>query len=979
MVAAVLLGGYLLDEPLPRSVRPIDPDRPAHINAHSQNIPARLWQDPFEIIDDALTLEAAKAKDDAERGLIPTRANANQRSRRFDFLRTDIIQRSEGGLLVLPVTVSGGNYPQAEEGRRRVRYAVVSALIGSGYTPDQPGHIGFFEDPGDGEDRSKETQHPRALRQTIYPYEWFSHDAPAATRSLLVVWVNEDLLGPTPIETMASWQVRLGKMCRKYPPGVRVIGAFGSGTLRAMSREIESWRKKGAEQPGGMDDLVVLSPTATIEERLLAGYERGNTLSERWARAMPRSELVRVTNTDAGLMRALLDELSRRNAYLGKASPDNNPNCFRPDLNCAHVALISESDTLYGRNLPQSFIEAADVNSSDDAGKLGNVHLFSYLRGLDGRIPGAGTKNGPRSNQPTDTTSQRSFGEARIDYLERLAEHLQGLDDQLLHQMRGRLRAVGVLGSDVYDKLLILQSLRHRFPGVVFFTTDLDARLLDRSNFRWTRNLVVVSDFGLQLHDSRQGSVPPFRGSYQTATYLATQMAVGPPPGLAAPLYSAVAPLLSVRRFEIGRDQAFDLATPEREQKPTMTPPRPPWVNGSTSVSLHPPTTTEDQRFHTHLSLWLGLTIGGILLIASMMIGAVQRTAGRLSDIYKHPNRRTLIFTAVLSLYPIVAFGAWLGSDSLGEPFSWTGGVSVWPAEIIRLFAGILAVMLLWRTLCAFEDTIEAIDTEFFSEVKSDGKKKKGATPSNQAAVAGADDTPAVTGQRFLRICELFCFASHPQTGATSKVNAIEQWRLYLDRSRPMVRWARVVLPTALFMAVGYITINVLTSQSPIPVRSSAMLMLDQFIIIGMTVLPFLILLFTVVDSSRSSIALMDALNRPLTQWPETNKGLRYQKIHEQAFSADDLDEWLDVRLGADLTEKLGDIVYFPFLIIFLILASRLTYFDDWTLPFGLLGVIGVSAFYAIYCSVSLQLAARRPRKNALEHLQQRREKAIGK
>ena len=34
-----------------------------------------------------------------------------------------------------------------------------------------------------------------------------------------------------------------------------------------------------------------------------------------------------------------------------------------------------------------------------------------------------------------------------------------------------------MLGSDVYDKLLILQALRPAFPRAVFFTTDLNARL----------------------------------------------------------------------------------------------------------------------------------------------------------------------------------------------------------------------------------------------------------------------------------------------------------------------------------------------------------------------------------------------------------------------------------------------------------------------------------------------------------------------
>ena len=48
-------------------------------------------------------------------------------------------------------------------------------------------------------------------------------------------------------------------------------------------------------------------------------------------------------------------------------------------------------------------------------------------------------------------------------------------------------KAIGVLGSDVYDKLLILQALKQNFPHAIFFTTDLDARLFPPREIQWTR------------------------------------------------------------------------------------------------------------------------------------------------------------------------------------------------------------------------------------------------------------------------------------------------------------------------------------------------------------------------------------------------------------------------------------------------------------------------------------------------------------
>ena len=42
----------------------------------------------------------------------------------------------------------------------------------------------------------------------------------------------------------------------------------------------------------------------------------------------------------------------------------------------------------------------------------------------------------------------------------------------------GMVAAVGIVGSDTYDKLVLLQALRPMLPEAIFFTTDLDANLL---------------------------------------------------------------------------------------------------------------------------------------------------------------------------------------------------------------------------------------------------------------------------------------------------------------------------------------------------------------------------------------------------------------------------------------------------------------------------------------------------------------------
>ena len=67
-----------------------------------------------------------------------------------------------------------------------------------------------------------------------------------------------------------------------------------------------------------------------------------------------------------------------------------------------------------------------------------------------------------------DAVERVPEGRAQYDYLRRLRRPIEEL---------GNVSAIGVVGSDVYDKLLVLRALKPYFPDCVFFTTDLDDSL----------------------------------------------------------------------------------------------------------------------------------------------------------------------------------------------------------------------------------------------------------------------------------------------------------------------------------------------------------------------------------------------------------------------------------------------------------------------------------------------------------------------
>lgn len=137
-----------------------------------------------------------------------------------------------------------------------------------------------------------------------------------------------------------------------------------------------------------------------------------------------------------------------------------------------------------------------------------------------------GSDKDPAKSQPDSKTAERAFGQGQYDYLRRLASDLKEEDDELKRNNEGSIKAIGVVGGDVFDKLLVLRALKPEFFEAVFFTDDYDALLGLQSELRWTRNLLIASSFGPMLRRERQIELPPFRNYLETSAFLATQLAV---------------------------------------------------------------------------------------------------------------------------------------------------------------------------------------------------------------------------------------------------------------------------------------------------------------------------------------------------------------------------------------------------------------------------------------------------------------------
>lgn len=606
-------------------------DRSVVITGQGQDTPARLWQDPFEALalgnvpieepDDSAGTEHSRQNrfDQFTTRVVNLR---EQFENRLKFVSKPEGPAQATDQLILMIMLQDGPEPELVERRIRRRQALVTALAHSGYVPDEPERLGWFslrECLNTTEhDLSRKSDFGNACRFRV-AWEIFNvtrlrpgnhasqDDDWTRRRPLPVVWVPESAFGKSPLSVITTLSKRLA--CRTSSTRCLVIGPDNPNTLSDMVLEASEHArtaKKPYSQastprcPGGTSGftLAVLSPYVTASAGSLLGQadpeprNRGFTsmkeeLEKRFDCWELPIELVRPIATDTEQFTFLSAELCQRDTVLKTGKGD--------------VALISEWDTFQGRIQPLVFTQcfqaltthlaasapAAPGPSPDDEVYLAltkgrnrtnqgkNIHYFSYMRGLDGVLPsrpGTSSSSGrPAQDQtrqsPTYAPPERPEGANQYDHLRRLARAIRERHEESRRQGRAGIRAVGVLGSDPYDKVLVLQAFRETLPDAIYFTTELDALYLSPQEFPHTRNLLVASPAGLGLTSQMQQRFAPFRSSQETALVEGLQevLAAGPDKSCRASRGQAIQAETSPPRtllFEVGRNAAVSLTSP---------------------------------------------------------------------------------------------------------------------------------------------------------------------------------------------------------------------------------------------------------------------------------------------------------------------------------------------------------------------------------------------------------------------------------
>ena len=232
------------------------------------------------------------------------------------------------------------------------------------------------------------------------------------------------------------------------------------------------------------------------------------------------------------------------------------------------VILLREWDSIYARTFAESLKDKLKEKGV-------TLEIYSYLRGLDGAtvdgapkqqrlVPRSSDKDGDRKPRPEiewpESRDQRDYVRRLVASIEKGAARKQdpapaGGNKATAEAAKGRVVAIGMIGADVHDKLILAQALRVGFPDRMLFTTDLDARFMHPEVLKYTRNLVVASSLPLVPDEPQAIGTAPFRDSYQTAVYRAAYYAASSNAG--------IPPEPTGRLFEIGNDGEVELGTAE--------------------------------------------------------------------------------------------------------------------------------------------------------------------------------------------------------------------------------------------------------------------------------------------------------------------------------------------------------------------------------------------------------------------------------
>jgi hypothetical protein len=253
------------------SARPTVPDYGISQTKRTQDVDARLWQDPFGAVNRSIE-DKRNAKIDPGDG------------HGVGDFRKSLASGGPLQTLFIGVDLPGDPYPEAVETRRRLRYAVLSALHVAKYVPVDERHIGYVSTAKSANPETTTSEFVRVARSTdgdalaagvfgegvfkvttngtakpegaaddnetslpaIVPFE--RYESLNGKKRVVVLWLNEEALAHRyPIASLASLLCKLN-LGERDDESFVFLGPQDSDVLQRMVLEIKNDKDQALKQ-----------------------------------------------------------------------------------------------------------------------------------------------------------------------------------------------------------------------------------------------------------------------------------------------------------------------------------------------------------------------------------------------------------------------------------------------------------------------------------------------------------------------------------------------------------------------------------------------------------------------------------------------------------------------------------------------------------------------------------------------------------
>lgn len=984
-IALLLLSATgTLIEPL-ISGRPDDPGLNSPKQAKNVELnETRLWQDPIDLKNNQFAQESWDPC--AYTNVLQQELKNFYRYRDFS---------------VVAISISGSSYYEIAETRRRNRFAVVSALNAKKYYPGNGEQLGYYRLKSETERCDKKDS------MDFVPYEWFDHEE-IKSSSVLVIWLDESRIKKTTDSTDSyrDFIDRLIKEIKNEQQAVliengqkgsdfdfKLIGPSGTSLLVDLVRSDPIYYpnfRVFAYSATTPDQKIIRSLQASCsriikkdrpwyclssDEELKQESEKPESerLEKGLRAALEDRKIIRSIGTDDQLAKALLWELWHRGINNNHEIYD-----FSRKQRCEDgLVLVTELDTLYARSLTHYLSHNHFWGHCAKTGGDPPVRSFAYLRGIDGKMPNISSKSAEdksakdnNKNTPMqwdDSPPEHAEGRNQFDYLRRLSDTIAELDQNSGFAKNG-VKAIGILGSDVYDKLIILQALRTRFKDKLFFTTDLDARYLHADQLKWTQNLIIASNFDFTLHSDWQGKSMPFRDSYQTSIYHSVLLAldeIHDEPNELDGTFSGRSQSQDPQIFEIGRTRAIHLDSPSVDDLGK-------WSHCLNSLDFERTSVTKCNSIDTTYKTFeiasiireiktqpdyslqqasrieiIQRTIYILVACALIFLGhtALTHRLG-LSDrqsfvTYDFLKLRSWVAILALTLIILVCVHAFIHEDVF-EPFIWSEGISVWPNLIIRMTGIFIILLLSWMFYNKLQNCRKEVTTSFFTAlgyVTESGEKRRNIPIKNEVRVP---------------------------------------WEKYLCIiHNPKMCWGiQIATAIAVTLTLSFLTLNDFKAFGSLnfPYRGELAYILHMILLL----IQFWILwnlIFWIAFEAKACGRFIERISYIQSNDTESIRELWPSKIldkyqRETGVSCLHLNRYVQFQIIVRITNCISRLVYLPLGMILTILIGRSRIFDQFGIPLSLIIVFSVAIIYLFAVLYQLRQSAEILRSNLKEDYQ---------